>query len=187
MEAADISTMIERCTPPVLARPVAAILRQASAFEPLLVTIAGKRPIRILAESKPEAIMLASEAVAGGQVVRVGLAQLDSRDLKDAGLTMTAAFDPCTHIGAVGRAFENRKAKSLGRGVGAAPAAEQAIASFKVDQTEKPSPSPAAKLGTETGSSEPESRQEGIASAKDPPSWNVYGARRGASLLIYSR
>jgi len=187
MEATDITVMIEHCTPPVLARPVATILRQASAFEPLLVTIAGKRPIRILAESKPEAIALASEAVVAGQAVRVGLAQLDSRDLKEAGLTMAAAFDPCTHIGAVGRAFENRKAKMVGRGVGAAPAAEQAIASFKVAQTEKPASSAAAKLGTETGSSEPESPQEGIASAKDPPSWNVYGTRRRASLLIYSR
>jgi len=187
MEPVDITVMIERCTPPVLARPVAAILRRANAFEPLLVTIAGKRPIRILAESKQEAIALASEAVVAGQAVRVGLAQLDSRDLKEAGLTIAAAFDPCTHIGAVGRAFETRKAKLIGRGVGAAPAAEQAIASFNVAQTDRPSQSPTAKLGTETGLSEPDSRQEGIASTKDPPSWNVYGARRDASRLIYSR
>ena len=56
MDAADITTLLERCAAPALARPVAAIMRQASEFEHLLVTIAGKRPIRVLADSKPESL-----------------------------------------------------------------------------------------------------------------------------------
>lgn len=184
MEAADVDSMIQRCTAPALARPVAAIMRQASAFEPLLVTIAGQRPIRILAESKPEAIALASEAAVAGQAVRVGLAQLDAGDLKEAGLTMASAFDACAHIDAVGRVFETRKDRLLDRGVPAMPATEQAIASFKVAAIDKPAP---AKPDGPTETSEPASRQNEVAAGQDPPSWNVYGARRSSSLLIYSR
>lgn len=186
MEAADITTLIERCTSAALARPVAAIMRQASGYEPLLVTIAGKRPIRVLAESRPEAIALASEAVVAGQGVRVGLAQLDAGDLKEVGLTMATAFDPCAHIRAVGLVFEARKDRLLDRGVAATPAAEQAIASFKVAQIDKPAPAPTKPDGS-AEPSEPASRQNEVASSEEPPSWNVYGARRGSSLLIYSR
>ena len=79
MEAPDITALIARCAPAALTRPVAAIMREASAFEPLLVTIAGKRPIRVLADSKPEAIALASEAVVAGQTVRIARSTSGSR------------------------------------------------------------------------------------------------------------
>jgi type IV secretion system protein VirB1 len=186
MEADDITTLIERCTSAALARPVAAIMRQASEFEPLLVTIEGKRQIRVLAESKPEAIALASEATVAGQGVRVGLAQLDAIDLREAGLTIAAAFDPCAHIGAVGRVFETRKGRLLDRGVAARPATEQAIALFRVAQIDKPAPAPTKPDGA-AETIEPAPRQKEVASAKDPPSWSVYGARCGSSLLVYSR
>lgn len=37
METTDITTLIERCTAPALVKPVAAIMRQASEFEPEVV------------------------------------------------------------------------------------------------------------------------------------------------------
>jgi type IV secretion system protein VirB1 len=186
MEAADITTLIDRCTAPTLARPVAAIMRQASEFEPLLVTIAGKRPIRVLADTKPEAIALTSEAAAAGQPVRIGLAQLDVADLKAAGLTIAAAFDPCEHIAGVGRVFQERKALLVSSGLDDDAASERARTSFKAGRTAA-SPVAAAKPDTISGrETKPAGPDEEIASAKDPPSWSVYGAQRGSSLLIYS-
>jgi len=187
MEAADIKTLIERCTSPALAKPVAAIMRQASEFEPLLVTIAGKRPIRILAGSKPEAIALASEASVAAQPVRIGLAQLDARDLDDAGLTVATAFDPCAHIGGVGRVFVERRKRLVSRGLNEDLASEQTMASFKSVRVDRPTAAlPKPDTAADPGK-EPVAPNEEIASAKDPPSWSVYGARRGSSLLIYSR
>ena len=187
MDAADITTLLERCAAPALARPVAAIMRQASEFEHLLVTIAGKRPIRVLADSKPEAIALTSEAAAAGQLVRIGLAQLDAADLKAAGLTITTAFDPCAHIAGVGRVFQERKARLVSGGFDDAVAGERAQSSFKSAQSAA-APTAAAKPDTAFDrETEPEVAQQEIASAKDPPSWNLYGTRRGSSLLIYSR
>ncbi len=187
MEAADITRLIDRCTAPTLARPVAAIMRHASEFEPLLVTIAGKRPIRVLADTKPEAIALTSEAAAAGQQVRIGLAQLDAADLKTAGLTIAAAFDPCTHIAGVGRVFQERKAKLVSGGLDDTAADEHARSSFKSTRSAAPaaaSAKPDTAAGRET---EPDGPEKEVASAKDPPSWNVYGAKRSSSLLIYSR
>lgn len=187
MEAADITKLIDRCTTPTLARPIAAIMRQASEFETLLVTIASKRPIRVLAGSKPEAIALTSEAVAAGQPIRIGLAQLDAADLKAAGLTIAAAFDPCSHIAGVGRVFQERKAKLVSGGLDDTAADKRARSSFKSTWSAAPAaasakPDAASELETLSGPS-----REDFASANDPPSWNVYGAKRGSSLLIYSR
>lgn len=187
MEAADITTLIERCIEPALTRPVAAIMRQASVVEPLLVTITGKRPIRVLADSKPEAIALASEAAVAGNSVRIGIAQLDVADLKTAGLTVTAAFDPCTHIAGVGRLFLERRAQLLARGIPDTIAGDKAVASFKSARMDQTPPAEVKPGVSDEPAKEPASPQEEIASAKDPPSWSVYGARRGSSLLIYSR
>lgn len=187
MEAPDITTLIERCTEPALTRPVAAIMRQASVVEPLLVTITGKRPIRVLADSKPEAIALASEATVAGNTVRVGMAQLDVADLKTAGLTLTAAFDPCAHIAGVSRVFQARRAQLLVRGVRDAVAGDKAVASFASARMDETPPAEVKPAVSAEPAKEPATPQEEIASAKDPPSWSVYGARRGSSLLIYSR
>ena len=187
MEAADITTWIERCAPSALTRPVAAIMRQASASDALLVTIAGKRPIRVLAASKPEAIALTSEAAATGQPVRIGLAQLDAQDLKTAGLTVTAAFDPCAHIAGVGRVFQERRARLTARGVPESVAGEQAVASFTSERVVQTSQADIKHGVTTEPAKESVLPQEDIASAKDPPPWNVYGSRRRSSLLVYGR
>lgn len=187
MEAADITTLIARCAPSDLTRPVAAIMRQASAFEPLLVTIVGKRPIRVLADSKPEAIALASEAVVAGQTVRIGMAQLDPVDLKSAGLTIATAFDPCAHIAGVGRVFQERRARLMAEGIPASIAGDQAVSSFKSARADRPTRAEVKPDIVANPANQLAPPQEEIGSAKDPPSWSVYGARRGASLLIYSR
>ena len=187
MEAPDITTLIARCAPAALTRPVAAIMRQASASELLLVTIAGKRPIRILADSKPEAIALASEAIVSGQAVRIGMAQLDPEDLKSAGLTIATAFDPCAHIAGVGRVFQERRARLMADGVPEPIAGDQAVSSFKSARADHPSRAEVKPDIIANPADQLASPQEEIASAKDPPSWSVYGARRGSSLLIYSR
>ncbi|OYX01941.1 type IV secretion protein [Bosea sp. (in: a-proteobacteria)] len=187
METADITALIERCTAPALAKPVAAIMRQASEFEPLLVTVVGKRPIRVLADSKSEAIALASEAAVAGQAVRIGMAQLDVTDLKTAGLTVTTAFDPCAHIAGVGRVFQERRAQLIARGASETVAGDQVVASFKSARVDQTPPTEVKPSIVADPAKQPAPPQGEIASAQDPPSWNVYGARRGSSLLIYSR
>ena len=79
MDPAAFAALVERCSPTTMVRPLMAIVRQASSFEPLLITIEGRKPIPIQATDREEAIQLATEAIAARQQVRAGLAQLDPR------------------------------------------------------------------------------------------------------------
>ena len=83
MDPAAFAALVERCAPTTaMVRPLTAIVRQASSFEPLLITIEGRKPIPIQATDRNEAIQLVTEAIATGQPVRTGLAQLDAEDMK---------------------------------------------------------------------------------------------------------
>jgi hypothetical protein len=109
MDPAAFAALVEQCAPtPDLVRPLTAIVRQASSFEPLLITVQGRKPIPIQASDRDEAIQLATEAIATGQQVRTGLAQLDAEETKQAGLTPATTFDACKHIAGLGRLFEVR-------------------------------------------------------------------------------
>ena len=45
MDPAAFAALVEQCAPtPDLVRPLTAIVRQASSFEPLLITIEGRKP-----------------------------------------------------------------------------------------------------------------------------------------------
>ena len=68
----------------------------------------GANQIPIQATDRDEAIQLATEAIATGQQVRTGLAQLDAEETKQAGLTATTTFDACKHIAGLGRLFDAR-------------------------------------------------------------------------------
>jgi hypothetical protein len=95
MDPAAFSALVEQCAPtPDFVRPLTAIVRQASSFEPLLLTIQGRKPIPIQANDRDEAIQLATEAITAGQSVRTGLAQLDAEETKQAGLTATRPSTP---------------------------------------------------------------------------------------------
>src|SRR4051812_39028453 len=108
MDPTAFAALLERCAPGAAHEPLTAIVRQVSSFEPFLITIDGRKPIHLQATSREEAIRLTTEATATGQPVRVGLAQLGPEDLKQVGLTISAAFDACKHVAAVGRLFNVR-------------------------------------------------------------------------------
>lgn len=187
MDAADITALLDRCAPVALAKPIAAIIRRASAFEPLLITVPGKRPIRIQADTKTEAIALASEASVAGQAARVGLAQLGPDDLRSASLTLATAFEPCAHIAGVARLLQERMERHVAIGASEAKAVTQAIASFAAHP---PQPKATTAQKPPEYDDAPAKRIEpygNVFPAKDPPAWNVYADRRGSSLLIYSR
>lgn len=188
MDAVAITALIDQCAPADLAKPVAAIIRQASAFEPLLVTVPGKRPIRIQADSKTEAIALASEASVAGQTARVGLAQLGTDDIRSAGLTLATAFEPCMHIAGVSRLLQVRIERHVAKGAPDAKAVAQAVASFAVGRLPQPKTNTAGiRPDSDDVPANHSDNEATVLSAKDPPAWNVYAVRRGSSLLIYSR
>src|ERR1700694_4695802 len=105
MDPVAFATLVERCASPAMAAPLTAIVQQASSFEPFLIPLGERKPIRLQATDRNEAIQLATEAAATGKSVRIGLGQLDREEMKLAGLTIATTFAACPHVAGLSRLF----------------------------------------------------------------------------------
>ena len=189
MDPAAFAALVERCAPTAMARPLTEIVRQASSFEPLLITIEGRKPIPIQATDRGEAIQLATEAIANGQQVRTGLAQLDAEETKKAGLTATTTFDACQHIAGLGRLFDARLQAASAKSVDRDQAIAKVVASFASKapgKASEPRIQPMASAGRDRAIGEPTINPP-AASASEHPRWDVYRSEIGTSAFVYER
>ena len=157
--------LLDRCAPGAPGGELTAIVRQASGFEPHVISTGGRKRVDIQAGSKAEAISLATELMIGGHRIRIGLAQIDSADLKRLGVSLSDAFEPCGNLTAAARLLkEDPQALKPNR------------ASVKSGRMET--------LRAEEGVQKSErSRDEGWGSW---PAWNVYGQDRRRSVFVYA-
>lgn len=189
MDPAAFVALVERCAPATaMVRPLTAIVRQASSFEPLLITIEGRKPIHLQATDRNQAIQLVTEATATGQPVRTGLAQLDAEDMKEAGLTATTTFDACKHIAGLGRLFEARlQAANVN-----ASSRDRAIASVVVGFAAKaprttPGPRTLPTDAADISTPDTPTSNTPAPSARERPNWDVYRSGLGTSAFVYER
>ena len=174
MDPSAFMALAERCAPGSDARPLIEIVRIASRFEPLSLTIDGRKPIKILATSKQEAIEMAMQAKIAKQEARLGLAGLTFGDLDKAGIGVAEAFEPCPALRAAAQILSDdpkhfvtskiARVQSVGR------------ARFSADD------------GLDRRDERPMHRDESTAEQSDPPPkkpWDVFGNPSGRSLLVY--
>ena len=189
MDPAAFAALVERCAPTAMARPLTAIVRQASSFEPLLITIEGRKPVPIQASGRDEAIQLATEAIASGQQVRTGLAQLDAEETKKAGLTASTTFDACQHIAGLGRLFDARLRAASMKSAERDQAIAEVVASFVPKASSQVSERRTQPMAT-TGRDRPTGDttiDTPAASASERRPWDVYRSGLGMSALVYER
>jgi type IV secretion system protein VirB1 len=171
-----------------MAEPLTAIVQQASSFEPFLITLGERKPIRLQANDRNEAIRLATEAAATGKPALIGLGQLDREEMKLAGLTIPTTFDACQHVAGLSRLFQVRFQTAITDGDDPHKAALDAVKSFAVKgkltmpelgsrnaPSQPPADEPAANLSSSADL------------ARERPSWDVYRAGLGASAFVYGR
>ena len=185
MDAIAFADLLNRCAPGAPVEPLTAIVRQTSGFEPLLITIDGKKAIPVQATSLEEGVQLASEATVSGQKIRIGLAQLDAEERKVAGLSISASFDPCKHVAALGALYQLHRLTPQPR----TSNKPTAVASVSIEP-----PSKEARSSTPT---DPQSAEPAMAASeksvaeppleKERPNLDVYRSTRGASLFVYQR
>ena len=189
MDPAAFAALVERCAPTTaMVRPLTAIVRQASSFEPLLITIEGRKPIPIQATDRNQAIQLVTEAIATGQPVHTGLAQLDAEDMKQAGLTATTTFDACKHIAGLGRLFEARLQAKNANASGRDQAIARVVASFAAKAprtTLEPRTLPAA--AADISKADMPTSNTPAPSVRERPNWDVYRSGLGTSAFVYER
>lgn len=189
MDAATFSALLERCAPGAAAQQLTAIIRQESAFEPLLITIEGSKPIRIQAASLEEGVQLATEATVAGQSVRIGLAQLDSEERKQAGLTISTSFDACKHVAGLHGLYQARLAAALTRAPNPEKATASVVESFLSHASHVAPDTPSRESAAEPeGRGSVAERSEAETQPAQPRvSLDVYRSGRGASLFVYER
>jgi type IV secretion system protein VirB1 len=190
MDPAAFAALVAQCAPsPDLVRPLTAIVRQASSFEPLLITIEGRKPIPIQTTSRDEAIQFATEAIAAGQQVRTGLAQLDGKETKQAGLTAATTFDACKHIAGLGKLFDARLQAANMKSADREQAIARVVVSFAArapGTTPAPRTQPTAAAGTERSTGDATINTP-APSVSEPPRWDVYRSGLGTSAFVYGR
>ncbi|WP_025038370.1 type IV secretion protein [Bradyrhizobium sp. DOA9] len=191
MDPAAFAALVEQCAPtPDQVRPLTAIVRQASSFEPLLVTIQARKPVPIQASDRDEAIQLATEAIATGQPVRTGLAQLDAEETKQAGLTAATTFDACKHIAGLGRLFEARLQAANVTASGREQAIAHVVASFATKAPGTPLEvltRPTASRGVDISIGDTPPTNTPAAPARERSKWDVYRSGLGTSVFVYER
>lgn len=191
MDPAAFAALVEQCAPtPDLVRPLSAIVRQASSFEPFLITVEGRKPIPIQASDRDEAIQLATEAIATGQQVRTGLAQLDAKETKQAGLTPATTFDACQHIAGLGRLFGARLQAANMKSSDRDQAIARVVVSFAArapSPTPEPRIQPMASTATERSIGDISPINTQAPSVRERPRWDVYRSGLGTSAFVYER
>jgi len=175
MDFSAFIALAESCAPGVDLKPLIEIVRAASGFEPLSLTIDGRKPIKILTTSKDEAIALAMQAKVGKQDARLGLAGLTFDDLDKVGIGVADAFESCPSLRAAAQILNDDPKHFSKRSAAAVQSAAGAKASVDDEfyhREERPNPreEPAAL----TDSQAPLRKQ-----------WDVFGGRFGKSLLVY--
>ncbi|WP_245284118.1 type IV secretion protein [Bradyrhizobium sp. Cp5.3] len=166
------------------------IVDRASAFEPLLITIAQPKPVPIQASDRSEAIELATGAMSSGQGIRTGLAQLDAKNMREAGLTITTTFDACKHIAGLSRLFETRLRAAEASKSTRDEAIASVIASFSVTAataTSKPSMRPTMSTSASASRGGDTTTMDTSTEPSTVPRWDVYRSGIGESAVIYKR
>ena len=174
LDALALTALIGQCAPGQAAAPLVAIVREASGFEPLVLsTIQSGRPLSVQAFSKNEAVAFAMEMRVAGQRTRLGLAGLDSRVVERLGLPLGDIFEPCTNLRVAARLLKEEPSalQPLGRKNGM-PSPPAAAASVRVAQPTAPT----------TASSEPEPTRDQPPAAR---AWDVYGQGKASATLVY--
>ncbi len=188
MDPAAFATLVERCASPAMAEPLTAIVQQASSFEPFLITLGERKPIRLQATDRNEAIQLATEAAATGKPVRIGLGQLDREEMKLAGLTIATTFDACQHVAGLSRLFQVRFQTAIADGGDSHNATRDAVKSFAVRGTLTLPELGSRDVPPQPPADEPAANVSSSADlARERPGWDVYRAGLGTSAFVYGR
>lgn len=164
IDGVAFEALLDRCAPNAAQRELGAIVRQASGFEPYVIGTGSRKAVTLQPGSKTEAITLATELMIGGERVRVGLAQIDSADLKRLGVSLTDAFEPCGNLKAAAQLLkEDPNALKPGRA--------------RIERRRSASVTP------EEGVPKPEWARTGPGEIQ--ATWNVYGQDRRRSVFVY--
>lgn len=100
MDASTFAALVIACAPQVDVGTASALITVESGFNPHAIGVVGGALLR-QPRHRAEAVATAKALQAGGWDFSVGLAQINQRNFERLGLTIEAAFEPCSNLGAM--------------------------------------------------------------------------------------
>lgn len=94
----DLPVLAQQCAPTVAIETIVAVVTHESRTNPFAIGINGGARISRQPDNWQEAVETATQLLAMGLSIDLGLAQINSANLGRLGLTVKQVFDPCTNL-----------------------------------------------------------------------------------------
>ena len=190
---AEALALALQCAPAVAPETLLSIVQVESGFRPLAIGVNGKPRVNVEVRNAAEAAARAKALIADGRSVDLGLAQINSKNLDWLGLTVEAAFEPCTNLAAAARVLQagyEPKAELSDE----QPALRRALSRYNTGDAQRGFTNGyvgkvvavAADLVPALRAAPPASQIAGIgrSSARPRPDWDVFGEVQSGGVLI---
>jgi type IV secretion system protein VirB1 len=107
-----------QCAPTVAPETLLSVVQVESQFDPLAIGVNGLPRVTLAPTSVEEAVARAGELIAGGRSLDLGLAQINSKNLRWLGLSLREVFEPCANLQAAARVLQDGYGRSDPEGAG---------------------------------------------------------------------
>lgn len=113
----DFSALVAQCSPSVPLAVASSIVRAESGFNPYAINVNNSKPIK-QPRSYANAVATAKRLLVAGKSLDLGIAQINSKNLKWLKLSVEQAFKPCHNLKAMQTVYLacNKKAGKRGYG-----------------------------------------------------------------------
>ena len=111
-----VRDLADRCAPTAPSSVLASIVQVESGRDPLRIGVNGPRHQVYSPTSQSDAVALARQLIGQGESIDLGLAQINSRNLPDLGLSVERVFDPCVNLAAAATMINRGYAAALRAG-----------------------------------------------------------------------
>jgi len=198
MPLAAALSLAAQCAPSIAPETLLSVVHVESRFNPLAIGVNGAPRVMVNAATKGEAVIRATALIAAGHSVDLGLAQINSKNLRWLGLSIADAFDPCANLAAAARVLQDGYARSDANRIGQQAAVQTALSFYNtgrpdrgfangyVGKVTRAATYIVPAIDAPTGPRPASSPQPAAAIAPPPsPAWDVFGeAHGGASAFV---
>lgn len=181
----ETAALVERCAPDVARETLLGIIAVESGFRPLAIGARHHlRPARTT--DLRAAVAKASDLIAAGESVDLGLAQINSRNLARLGLSIADAFEPCRNLAAAAAVLREGYGRALAAGEPPQAALTTALSAYNTGHPRRGLANgyvaKVVRAAARYGAAPSAPSTEGPAPA--PAAWDVFAAHGAARFVI---
>ena len=136
MDYTDFTALMEACAPNVAIETMAAIVQQESNFNPFSIGVNGNYILKRQPKNKEEAIETVNWLIKEKQTnLDIGIAQINTKNLKKYNVPIEEAFDSCTNIKVGAAILTDNYQRVLETGMKGQGALQAAISEYNTGST----------------------------------------------------